>query len=264
MIHWNRSVLYAGASIPLKPMVHIEDPPISTKFINRPRSPISPSFHSIYLFLNNLLFLLPSILTMMHLCIMLYTYWTLLYVWTLREISASELNESYVSTNSSKAMADEFFFFFSSTESFQCSAVWREDGFKYILFGYANAHPRYILVRSFSKPESIVIQHKKIRQTSKPGNDLHVVSVWFCCWTTDNIVRPLLRKFIINAICVCLERLHYMYMYACKNACIRMHLCMALYAYIMHACVHVYCCIIIICMYVRGELEYIGRFKRAT
>jgi len=44
-------------------------PPVSVKFLN------CPYFRSVYAFLLNLHFLLPTILTMMHLCIMFYTYW---------------------------------------------------------------------------------------------------------------------------------------------------------------------------------------------
>src|SRR6218665_3998418 len=44
--------------------------PISAKFLN------SPYFRSNYVLLASFTFLLPPILTMMHLCIMLYTYWT--------------------------------------------------------------------------------------------------------------------------------------------------------------------------------------------
>src|SRR6218665_1756365 len=49
-------------------------PHISAKFIN---------FHLIFVeftFLHNLCFFLPPILTMLHLCSMLYTYWTSLFI----------------------------------------------------------------------------------------------------------------------------------------------------------------------------------------
>ena len=61
-------------------MMHIEFPPFPKKIINFPQFPqhvkTPPYFGSIYVFLPDLRFLLPHILTMMHLCIMLYTYWT--------------------------------------------------------------------------------------------------------------------------------------------------------------------------------------------
>ena len=51
---------------------YLKFPPISTKFINTPLFSLNLGF------LLNLRFLLPHILTMMHLCIMIYTYWTTL------------------------------------------------------------------------------------------------------------------------------------------------------------------------------------------
>src|SRR6218665_1371868 len=73
---------HQGHTSPLKPKMHIEyfpylekiyksQPPISTKCINFPIFLfILRGFCLIYVFL------LPSILTMLHFCIMLYMYWT--------------------------------------------------------------------------------------------------------------------------------------------------------------------------------------------
>jgi len=59
-----------GASIPLRQWCILHIPLISKKFIN------FHIFMNFPLFLQNLRFLLPPILTMIHLCIMVYTYHT--------------------------------------------------------------------------------------------------------------------------------------------------------------------------------------------
>src|SRR6218665_1245401 len=68
--------IQSGASIPPKPMIHnffAYSPYFHTIIINS--LSISAKFINFPLFLINLRFLLPSILNMMHLCIMLYMYW---------------------------------------------------------------------------------------------------------------------------------------------------------------------------------------------
>src|SRR6218665_1177530 len=54
----------------MRPILYPLNSTISAKFLN------SPYFRSNYVLLASLTFLLPPILTMRHLCIMLYTYWT--------------------------------------------------------------------------------------------------------------------------------------------------------------------------------------------
>src|SRR6218665_2214509 len=54
----------------MRPILYPLNSPISAKFLN------SPYFRSNYVLLASLTFLLPPMLTIMHLCIMLYTYWT--------------------------------------------------------------------------------------------------------------------------------------------------------------------------------------------
>src|SRR6218665_3048684 len=73
------------ASIPLKPIMHIENSPhfhkiykFSSDFLKIYKFP--PYFLSIDVLLPNLLFFDPPILTMRHLCIMLYTNWTPMFV----------------------------------------------------------------------------------------------------------------------------------------------------------------------------------------
>ena len=61
---------WQGRPSPLSQWCIWRIPSISAKFI------FPPYFRSIYVFLPNLRFLLCPILPMMHLCIMLYTYWT--------------------------------------------------------------------------------------------------------------------------------------------------------------------------------------------
>ena len=71
---------HQGCPFPLSQWCLLNFPPICTKFIN-----FLLYFSSINVFLPNLRFLLPPILTMMHLCIILYTYWTPLWItefWT--------------------------------------------------------------------------------------------------------------------------------------------------------------------------------------
>src|SRR6218665_2282725 len=63
---------------PPKPMMHIAYSPISTKFKNFTLISVKFIYFTLFpqnlRFLLNLCFLLPPILTMMHLCIMLYMY----------------------------------------------------------------------------------------------------------------------------------------------------------------------------------------------
>jgi len=72
--------LDSGAPIPLSQWCILYILPISTTYINSPISAkfinFSPHFCSIYAILLNLRLFPSPILTMMHLCIMLYTYWT--------------------------------------------------------------------------------------------------------------------------------------------------------------------------------------------
>src|SRR6218665_3672130 len=72
---------YPAVSITRKPMMHIAFSPISQKIISfLPISAkfinFSPIFVKFTFFCVIYVFLLPAILSMMHLCSVLYTYWT--------------------------------------------------------------------------------------------------------------------------------------------------------------------------------------------